>query len=341
MKQSPKSNTESLQDTATVGTGGVTTTKPLAKLSPKIYLPISLLVAGIGTYMVFFSQAATSPPVTVSATVAGDLNNDTKVDTTDLIILLSMFGTTGGGTTPPPTTNPVPLGVPGNWKYKFGDEFEGTSLDLNKWQPNWLGPSNTAITKPVNDTEMSCYDPRQVSVGSGVLSLDLAQKSCTANNDITYGYSSGLINSYSHYQFTYGYIEARMWLDGTGGAPTNWPAFWANGTGNWPVTGEIDVMEGLGSGAKPICWHFHYSGGAPGGCVDLQPGNTGWHVFGADWQPGSITFYYDGVEVGKTTMGVTSSPMYLIANHGISSQYGGPAKAPSKIQVDYIRAWQR
>ena len=44
----------------------------------------------------------------------------------------------------------------------FDDEFNGTSLDLSKWQPNWLTAENgPSITKPVNTEELSCYAPRR------------------------------------------------------------------------------------------------------------------------------------------------------------------------------------
>lgn len=265
---------------------------------------------------------------------AADFNQDLTVNIIDLSILLSNYGKSS-----PPPTDPVPLGVGGTWNLKFSDEFNGTSIDLNKWRPNWLAGNDTAITKPVNDAELSCYDPKQVSVAGGVLSLSAVAKSCTANNGVTYNYASGLIESYGHYEFTYGYMEAKMKIPGTT-VPVNWPAFWANGTGNWPTTGEIDVMEVLG-GSQPICWHFHYSGGAPGGCVNLTPADTGWHTFGANWEPGKITYYYNGTQVGQVTSGVTSAPMYIIANMGLSNTYGGPVTVPTKSEVDYIRVWQR
>jgi subtilisin-like proprotein convertase family protein len=75
-------------------------------------------------------------------------------------------------TTPGPTTPPVS----GSWTLKFADEFNGSSLDLNKWRPNWafwLTNADAVISKPVNDAyELSCYDPSAVTVGNsnGVIS---------------------------------------------------------------------------------------------------------------------------------------------------------------------------
>ena len=164
-----------------------------------------------------------------------------------------------------------------------------------------------------------------------MLTVTAVQRSCNG-----YSYASGLLESNGHFNFTYGYMEARMYLpsDGAGGI-ADWPAFWADGQ-NWLNDGEIDVMEGLDGGA---CWHFHYgSSSSPqqvGSCV---PGDySGWHTYGADWEPGSITWYYDGKQVARTTSNVTSAPMYLIVNLALKS---GAAVAPESMAVDYVRVWQ-
>ncbi len=174
-----------------------------------------------------------------------------------------------------------------------------------------------------------------------MLNLTAVARSCRANNGHTYAYASGLVNTNSSYQFTYGYAEARIDIPATAsGSCADFPAFWANGQ-NWPTDGELDVMEVLGSCSHSgsLGFHFHNTLGAFGGCASpvLTPG---WHTFGADWQAGVVTYYYDGQQVGQVTTGITGSPMYLILNNSIDPTWGGPTLAPADLQVDYVRVWQ-
>jgi hypothetical protein len=249
---------------------------------------------------------------------------------------------TTGDLTPTPTLppgTPLPIGVPGNWYLTFADEFNGTALDLNKWQPNWLAGNNTDITKPINSYEESCFDPAQVSVNGGYLVLSAVARSCRANNGTTYNYASGIVNSHNHFTFAYGYLEARVWLDGAS-TIKNWPAFWADGTGTWPTTGEIDVFEGLGGTAS---WHYHWGSSSKPLQVGAHPPmstQTGWHTYGADWEPGVINFYYDGLYVGQATTGIVSNSMYIILNYGLSSSISGPIQVPSDFLIDYVRVWR-
>lgn len=233
-----------------------------------------------------------------------------------------------------------PIGPGGSWKLTFQDEFNGTSLNTSKWATGWFG---SGITGPINSSEQECYDPGQVSVSGGTLNITVVKSSCTAGGK-TYPYRSGLISSNPSsgapnqpspgFQQVYGFFQARIYLPGSGGAIDNWPAWWTDGQ-SWPQDGEMDVLEGLGGQA---CYHFHSPAGGPGGCVSGK--FTGWHTYGADWKPGSVTYYYDGKAVGTITTGITSAPMYLILNDAVSAAIGGPSR-PDTMKVAYVRVWTK
>jgi beta-glucanase (GH16 family) len=223
-----------------------------------------------------------------------------------------------------------PAGIPGTWRLAWSDDFSGPALDTSKWSTGWFG---SGVTPPVNSQEQDCYDPSQVNTAGGNLNLTAIAKAQTVNGR-SFPYTSGIVTTMGKFTFTHGAVEARINLSGTNGKIDNWPAFWADGTGTWPMTGELDVMEGLGGYAA---YHFHSLSGGPG--ADVSGNYTGWHTYAADWQPGVVTYYYDGHAVGQITTGITSNPMYLILNDAVGGQ-GGQAVAPSTMQVDYVRVWQ-
>ncbi|MGA2530632.1 MAG: glycoside hydrolase family 16 protein [Acidimicrobiales bacterium] len=237
--------------------------------------------------------------------------------------LAGLLATVGG----PPPPRPVG-GAAGPWNLVFDSEFNGSSLDTSQWSTGFFG---SGITQPDNSFEQECYDPAQVSVANGALELTAIAKAENCGG-VTRPYASGIVTTYGKFSFTYGYLEARIFLPGSTDI-ADWPAFWAVGQ-NWPTDGEIDVLEGLGGQA---CAHFHNSAGQRGLC--LGGSFTGaWHIFAANWQPGSITYYYDGTKIWHDTSGITSSPMYLLVDLALD---GSPSNTvPARMKVAYVRVWQ-
>jgi hypothetical protein len=223
--------------------------------------------------------------------------------------------------------------VDASYKLIFYEEFTADALRTDRWTPNWLGCPK-CITPPVNvSREFAAYDPAQVRVSNGKLRLRVKSSPVTINSR-TYPYRSGMVQSHGKMEFTYGYFEARIRLPASGvtNKIANWPAWWIDGH-KWPTDGEVDVVEGLEGAA---CYHFHSSAGSPGGCSAKT--FTGWHVYGALWEPGKLTYYYDGKVVGTIDRGVTSSPMYLILNYAVGS-YGGAIRVPTHMAVDYVHVY--
>jgi beta-glucanase (GH16 family) len=256
-------------------------------------------------------------------------------------------GHDGGNVTssPTPKASYGPTGDPGNWKIAFDDEFSGTTLDTTKWSTGWLA---SGITTPVNSTERECYDPDQVTVSGGALNLALITKSesCGIADPV---YASGMVNTNGKFSYTYGFLQARVWVPAATGEPgtiADWPAVWTDGQ-NWPTDGEDDIFEGINGRA---CAHFHSPVSPDGigaehgtaevpaisGCVP-ETLTGGWHTFGADWEPGSVTYYYDGKDIGSVTSGVTSAPMFVILDYAS----GPPYQAPDTMKVDYVRVWKK
>ena len=232
------------------------------------------------------------------------------------------------------TAGTSPLGIPGSWHLVLDSEFAGTRLPPD-WRTDWFGR-----TAPIAGSETDCYSPNNVAFpGDGTLNLLVtAQPSICAGT--VEPYTAALVStnpfdgrSGPGFQYTYGALEARIYLSGDNGKIADWPAFWANGQ-NWPNTGEDDVLEGLAGSA---CWSFHDAQGLRNGCI--RNFGPGWHTFSSDWEPGSLTYYYDGVEVARLTTGITSFPMYIVLNNDVHYNTAAVTEADA-MKVQYVRVWQ-
>jgi beta-glucanase (GH16 family) len=195
------------------------------------------------------------------------------------------------------------------------------------------------ITGPVNPLELACYSSANVTEpGDGTLHMLLDAQSNTCIGG-THPYTGAMISSNGKFQFTYGYMEFRLYLPaGSPGKIANWPAAWSFSKVNSTCCqGEDDTMEGLAGNA---CYHFHGSAGGPGGCASGD--YTGWHTFASYWRAGVVDYYYDGAHVGQITLGITSNPQYLILDNTLmasSNTSAGPLLIPADMRVDYVRTW--
>lgn len=245
----------------------------------------------------------------------------------------------------------LPIGQTGNWNLIFADEFNGTSLDTTKWNtcyPNYKVGSDSCNH---NNGELELYQPSQVLVNNGILTLRAEKKAVTTAGN-TFNYLSGMISSgpgeggsSPKFTFTYGYMEMRFKVPKGQGL---WPAFWTlPADGSWPP--EIDGLEILGN--KPNTIHMGYHWNNPGhvsdGTVWIGPDfSASWHVLGLDWEPDAITWYVDGIERERLTnaQAIYHKPMYILANLAVGGWPGSPdstAEFPADYQINYIRVWQR
>ena len=241
--------------------------------------------------------------------------------------------------------SPQPVGdIAGPWNLVFNSEFNGSSLDASQWSTGWFGSGYTGPIDPTYGLDVSAAS--QVSVGGGSLQINAILKANTSPYG-TSPYTSGVITTMTStypwtapalFSFTYGYAEARIWLPANGSKIADWPAFWllATALSHTYPNGEIDILEGIGGTAEA---HIHSS-------LDQGPltgGGTyvgGWHTFAADWEPGSVTIYYDGVSIGSFTTQIPSTPMFLLLDLDVSTSLSPPAIAPATMMVDYVRVWQ-
>lgn len=227
----------------------------------------------------------------------------------------------------------------GKWQLIFQDEFIGTELDFSIWNTCYPWLDNGGCTNSGNN-ELEWYQPDDVFVENGLLKLQ-AQKR-TING---FPYSSGMISSHEKFDFTYGYIEARLKVPVGKGL---WPAFWLlPSSREWPP--EIDIHEILGHTTSTVHLTLHYK--QPGfphlssGSSYIGPDfSADFHTFAVLWEPQGITWYVDGVERYFVENDIPAQSMYIIANLAVGGDWPGSPDEntpfPSTYDIDYIRVWQ-
>lgn len=221
--------------------------------------------------------------------------------------------------TPPVPAGPVPNGPSGKWVQSFGDEFDGTTLDVKKWGPNWYkdgGVQNNVATYAKNVTVVN---------SNLVLTLAGSNSGALVHTDISGGYKLPVG----------GYAEARIKFPGTGTKLYNWPAWWTNSVaGNWPKGGEHDVAEVL-SGL--LTANYHSTDGANNGPRTAGYWGGAFHTYGVHRKTTSADIWWDGQLVRTYPTNDDGSPQMLILNVGAGTPtiYG----TASQVLVDYVRCW--
>lgn len=241
-----------------------------------------------------------------------------------------------------------------DYELKFADEFDSLQLDTLKWNTAFLWGPDLVINseaqyyvdigrEPWFGWNPFVLDGEHLTIRAAATPAGLRQK---ANDQ---PYLSGIITSYDHFKFTYGYVEARAKVPYGRGL---WPAFWLLNHQYVGGKPEIDIMEFIGHDRDVVYHTYHYFDhygtlrSTPSQPTTGTDFTNGFHTYGVDWSPGLLVFYVNGVEVHRISdPSVSSQDMYVIANLAVGGWWAGLPDAstvfPADYVLDYIRVYQR
>ncbi len=222
------------------------------------------------------------------------------------------------------------------WDTIWTDEFDGTSVNTSRWE--------VAYRRDSPNNELQHYLPDQVTVSGGQLQI-------TATDQWFDGkpYRSGLVRTWQEHRFGRWEVRADLpWGKGM------WPAIWLlPRNADWPVGGEIDIMENIGSNPYFVkgSYHYNWNPGTPitnnGDYITGEDFAAGMHTYAVEWSPEQLRFYVDDnlYHTVYNPIQPDPKPMSLIINLAVGGDWpGSPDHTtvfPQTLDIDYARYWTR
>lgn len=233
----------------------------------------------------------------------------------------------------------------------WSDEFDYTGLpDSSKWSYDTGGDG-------WGNNELQYYTANRAEnarVENGLLVLEARKEAIEGRS-----YSSARLVSRQKGDWQYGMIEVRAQLPQGRGI---WPAIWMLPTdwqyGDWPRSGEIDIMEFVGYAPDSIYGSVHtesfnhVKGTQSTGGVFMPDQGKAFHVYAIAWEKNSIRFFFDGREYHRfdnNHQGWQAWPFdqrfHLLLNIAVGGNWGGKNGIdenifPQRMLVDYVRVYQ-
>jgi beta-glucanase (GH16 family) len=244
------------------------------------------------------------------------------------------------------------VAAPEGYSLVWSDEFDVNGLpDPTRWDydtvRNPLGWYNNELQYYARDRAENAV------VSDGRLVITARKENLSAQPDWGgQAYSSARLITRGKATWTYGHVEIRAKLPCGQGT---WSAAWMLAeSGRWPIDGEIDIIEHVGSASNRIFSTLHSSRSAelpPPYSIQLADACTAFHTYHLTWTPDSITMGVDGaVHYRAINNGMDygawpfTGPQYLLLNVAVGGSLGGAVNDmdfPASMEVEYVRVYQK
>lgn len=269
----------------------------------------------------------------------------------NIVTIFSCNNSSSQKTTPPADTTSKPIDK--GWTFEttpvWADEFDVDGKpDSTKWSYD-VGGSGWG-----NHEKEYYTEAQNATVHNGILSIEARKQNVGGMN-----YTSARMVTKNKGDFLYGRFEIRAKLPTGKGL---WPAIWMLPTdwayGDWPNSGEIDIMEQVGFNPDSIHISTHTEAfnwtinTQTTSVVKVPTATTDFHMYRIDWTPYAIRGFIDGVQHFQFTndgKGPSHWPFdkrfHILLNIAVGGDWGGQQGIdgnifPAKMDVDYVRVYK-
>lgn len=251
----------------------------------------------------------------------------------------------------PVDTTPVTL----EYKLVWEDNFDGDALDTTSWSYQ-IGTGGAYGLDRWGNNELQYYTDRaeNVRLEDGNLIITALKEDFNGSE-----FTSTRIRTKDKADWTFGRFEIRAKLPKGQGL---WPAIWMLSTderfGEWPKSGEIDIMEIVGHEPEKLHGTIHYGPAWPNnkqasGIYTKPSGDFSeeFHVYSIEWKVNEIAWFIDGQQYHKIDKNRISPDPYpfnekfhLLLNVAVGGNWpGNPDDTtvfPQTMEIDYIKVYQ-
>lgn len=245
----------------------------------------------------------------------------------------------------------------------WNDEFSGTEIDTLTWGFEIGDGAGTAAGKGWGNNELQVYtdEPENATIevdseGNSVLTIMALKETVMVNGIETDSFTSARLTTEFLKSMRYGKIDIRAKLpEGQGFLPAIWLLGDNRPQVGWPGSGEIDMVELIGSRPEKIISTIHYVNGEflyviePQGEVLLnaEKFSDDYHLFTLDWGETSLTYSLDGTpyhtQFIEDDMLEFRRSFNIILNIAVGGNLpGSPDETtvfPQPMYIDYVRVY--
>jgi len=236
------------------------------------------------------------------------------------------------------------------------EDFHSSRLDPEKWTvyvgdgcPELCGFGN-------NELQYYSDSMKNVRIEDGKLIIQAHKEDYKGLR-----YTSAKLVTQHKVYWKYGRIEVRAKLPRGRGT---WPAIWMlpdfkDKDMQWPLDGEIDIMEHVGYNQGMIYGTIHTQkynhkvGTQRSDSLRIPNAHKAFHVYAIEWSEGQISWFVDDQEYLTLKKGqdgyqgwpFDDNPYYLILNLAVGGDWGGKkgvddAIWPQKFVIDYVKYYK-
>ncbi|NPA38160.1 MAG: glycoside hydrolase family 16 protein [Chlorobi bacterium] len=232
------------------------------------------------------------------------------------------------------------------WQLTFSDEFDGSSLDTDKWITGYFWGKALMNQTYVLENEKQFFTDKNIELRDSLVKISTKKEKVKGKiwhskfgfMPADFEYTSGLISTGQSFRQKYGKFEAKVRISDS--HPVT-HSFWMVAEQNVP---QVDILRLNSKSSKKINIGCHYADGKESKNItfDITGANfsNDFYIFTLEWYPDKMIWKINGEKVKELTSNIPQEPMYLVFSSHILEDKE-PGNMPASMDIDWVRCYKQ